>query len=325
MISKRYLHGILCGASIILSLMIYSLLQERIMTKPYEHEGNIEFFSNSLLLVLANRILAVFIAFIILIRNGEISVLHSSKVPLFAYVLPSISNVIATSCQYEALKWLTFPTVTIGKCAKMLPVMLILNLRKRKHYRYDDFAVAGAVIMGCAIMVRAGKVAAAPRGANAAESDTATGFVLMATYLLFDAITSTSQQRLFERYDTSVSNQMLFINISSAVLSGIGLVGSGGAAESISFVGRYPKVAPDIAALSAAAVAGQFAISHTIHAFGALLYAGVMTSRQFASVLASDFLFEHGLNAGQWFGAILVFSSLFFKLFRKAQRGAEDD
>ncbi len=52
----------------------------------------------------------------------------------------------------------------------------------------DDFAVAAAVILGCAIMVRAGKVAAAPRAASAAENDSATGFVLMAAYLLFDAI-----------------------------------------------------------------------------------------------------------------------------------------
>ncbi len=294
------------------------------MTRPYEHGGSVAFFTHSLLLVLANRVLAVVAACAVLLGRGRLSELRS-RAPLLAYSLPSVANVIATSCQYEALKWLTFPTVTIGKCAKMLPVMLILNLRKKKRYRMDDFAVAGAVIAGCAIMVRAGKVAAAPRAANGADNDTAMGFVLMATYLLFDAITSTSQQRLFERYDTSVSNQMLFINVSSAVLSAIGLVASGGAVESFAFLARYPKVAPDIAALSAAAVAGQFAISHTINAFGALLYAGIMTSRQFASVLASNFLFEHGLNAGQWAGAIIVFSALFFKLFRKAQRGADED
>lgn len=45
-------------------------------------------------------------------------------VPLYKYAAVSLSNVVATTCQYEALKYVTFPLQTLGKCAKMLPVML---------------------------------------------------------------------------------------------------------------------------------------------------------------------------------------------------------
>lgn len=324
----QWSHALLCALAIMVSLMGYSILQERIMTRPYlspdirqqtSLDTNVPtaFFRNSLFLVLANRLFAAAIAVlaICLRRNKEEL---RCRAPLLDYISISLSNVIATSCQYEALKWLTFPTVTIGKCAKMLPVMIILNLRSGKQYSYEDFGIVGGVLIGCAVMISSGNVAAKRSGT--AESDTPFGFGLLIAYLLFDAITSTYQERLFDKYDMSVYNQMLYINVSSACLSVVGLAISGGLFESLRFIAMYPRVISDIMMLSVSAVAGQFAITHTIQAFGALLYAGIMTTRQFFSVLASDIIFKHGLTIFQWAGALLVFSSLFYKLWAKARQ-----
>ena len=44
--------------------------------------------------------------------------------PAYAYAGVSLSNVVATTCQYEALKYVTFPLQTLGKTAKMIPVMV---------------------------------------------------------------------------------------------------------------------------------------------------------------------------------------------------------
>lgn len=327
----RVMEAALCALAIMTSLMLYSVLQERIMTRPYEPLQQTAFvatkalvtaayFKNSLFLVLANRLAAALVAVLCIAARASFQDFKSNA-PFYDYVSISLSNVIATSCQYEALKWLTFPTVTIGKCAKMLPVMIILNFKKKRRYSFADFAVVTTVMMGCAIMISSGNVAAKRMGA--AEEDTLYGFALLVAYLLFDAITSTYQQRLFERYEMSVLNQMLFINVSSAILSFIGLLSTGGLSKSIQFVQSYPRSLPDIATLSLSAVAGQFAISYTIQSFGALLYAGIMTTRQFFSVLASDIIFKHGLTAVQWTGAFMVFAALFFKLWRKAVRGVE--
>ena len=49
------------------------------------------------------------------------------------------------------------------------------------------------------------------------------------------------------------------------------------------------------------------ACSHTIKTFGALLFATVMTTRQFISILLSCLLFAHPLTAGQWLGTVMVF------------------
>lgn len=323
------------------SLMGYSILQERIMTRPYLAPGDDDFllhggvreedeldpqtnppafFRNSLFLVLANRLFAAAVAlFVILVKREKESL--RSKAPLLDYVSISLSNVIATSCQYEALKWLTFPTVTIGKCAKMLPVMLILNMRSGRQYAIEDFGIVGIVLAGCAIMISSGNVVAKHTGA--ADEDTPFGFGLLIVYLIFDAITSTYQERLFEKYDMTVYNQMLYINVSSASLSIAGLTLSGGLFSSLRFLRMYPRILPDIAMLSLSAVAGQFAITYTIQAFGALLYAGIMTTRQFFSVLASDIIFKHGLTMIQWTGALMVFSALFYKVWRKASQSIE--
>lgn len=296
------------------------------MTKPYvdpddsRDSPRTEFFRNSLFLVLANRLFAAAVSiFVILIRRDRDD--FRSKAPVLDYVSISLSNVIATSCQYEALKWLTFPTVTIGKCAKMLPVMLILNLKQGRQYSYEDFGIVGVVLAGCAVMISSGNVVAKRTGA--ADEDTLFGFGLLVMYLLFDAITSTYQERLFEKYDMSVHNQMLYINVSSATLSVIGLTISGGMWDSLRFVMEFPQIVGDISTLSLSAVAGQFAITYTIQSFGALLYAGIMTTRQFCSVLASDIIFKHGLTMVQWTGALMVFSALFYKLWRKASQSIE--
>ena len=49
-------------------------------------------------------------------------------------------------------------------------------------------------------------------------------------------------------------------------------------------------------------IAGQLFIVHTIQRFGALLFAGVMTTRQFLSILVSSAVFGNPLSPGQWCG-----------------------
>jgi solute carrier family 35 (adenosine 3'-phospho 5'-phosphosulfate transporter), member B2 len=282
-------------------------------------------FKSSLFLVFANRVVAVLLTLCVVFFRGDYRRDVTPAAPLLSYVAVSLSNVIATSCQYEALKWLTFPTLTVGKCTKMLPVMILLNLRKGRRYSTADFAVAIAVAVGAAAMISSGNVSARLSAGPAVATDDAFGFALLGAYLLFDAITSTHQDHLFQKHAMSVYNQMLYINLSTGCLSALGLLLSGSLFDSLAFFAAYPTALPDVAALSIAAVAGQFAISHTIQSFGALAYAAIMTARQFFSVLVSNLLFEHGLTAAQWAGACLVFGALFARVYMRARAEAADD
>ena len=59
------------------------------------------------------------------------------------YAAVSVSNVVATTCQYDALKYVSFPVQTLGKCAKMIPVMIWGRLILQKRYNLREYALAG--------------------------------------------------------------------------------------------------------------------------------------------------------------------------------------
>ena len=80
------------------------------------------------------------------------------KAPLHCYAAVSASNVLATTCQYEALKFVTLPVQTLGKCAKMIPVMVWGALILRRSYNGRDYGRALAVTAGCTLFLMSGEV-----------------------------------------------------------------------------------------------------------------------------------------------------------------------
>ena len=60
---------------------------------------------------------------------------------------------------------------------------------------------------------------------------------------------------------------------------------------------------------------GQLFIMHTIRTYGALLFATVMNTRQFLSILLSCALFGHPLSPGQWCAANLAQQEVLTLLF----------
>lgn len=71
-------------------------------------------------------------------------------------LLGAASNVVATFCQYEALKYVSFPVQTLGKCAKMIPVMIWGTAVNGKSYKAKDYIVALLVTMGCVLFALTG-------------------------------------------------------------------------------------------------------------------------------------------------------------------------
>jgi adenosine 3'-phospho 5'-phosphosulfate transporter B2 len=136
-------------------------------------------------------------------------------------------------------------------------------------------------------------------------------------YLSFDGFTSTFQDKLFKGYQMSIYNQIMYVQAFSAGFSTLGLITAGQLGPALSFVMRHPQALTSMITLSVAATIGQLFISHTIKTYGALLFATVMTTRQFISILLSCLLFVHPLSAWQWVGTGIVFGSLYYKTFSK--------
>jgi adenosine 3'-phospho 5'-phosphosulfate transporter B2 len=104
--------------------------QERIMSQPFDGE----FFDCSLALVLANRAVTVVVAAGVCAAHGESL---ASRVPLRGCAAVAAANGAATYCQYEALRFVSFVSVTLAKSAKLLPVLIWARARARARTHTD--------------------------------------------------------------------------------------------------------------------------------------------------------------------------------------------
>merc|ERR1712205_297442 len=278
-----------------------------------------ERFTFSVFLVMNNRCVSMIVAAVVLaLKKG----LVSPAAPIYSYGAVSASNVVATTCQYEALKYVSFPVQTLGKCAKMIPVMIWGYAINGKTYKVADYLIACGVMTGCTLFAMYGETTS-----SSAEgpSTGVYGIALMLGYLGFDGFTSTFQDKLFKGYQMETYNQMLWVNFCSAVISSFWLMTDSSMVDAIAFVKKHPAAMSDAIVLSAASTLGQLCILFTIKEFGALLFATIMTTRQFLSILLSCIVFMHMLSPMQWLGTVLVFGALYYKSFVKSAAKKEKD
>jgi adenosine 3'-phospho 5'-phosphosulfate transporter B2 len=144
--------------------------------------------------------------------------------------------------------------------------------------------------------------------------------LLIFGYLAFDGFTSTTQERLFKSFKMSTNNQIIYVNLTSALLSLMVLSlpahnghSSARLLPAFDFGLRNPIFLIHACVLSLSSSLGQLIIYYTIKEFGALVYSTIMTTRQFISILISSVLFVHPLTFGQWLGSLVVFGSLYMK------------
>merc|ERR1719310_1866232 len=90
----------------------------------------------------------------ILVKREE----FSNAAPLWKYCAISLSNVGASYCQYEALKYVSFPVQMLGKSFKMMPVMVWGLLIANKSYGMSDWLIAMAVTGGVTEFLMTGKI-----------------------------------------------------------------------------------------------------------------------------------------------------------------------
>jgi len=289
--------------SIVVTLVMYGLWQERIMALPYK---NADFFNISVFLVPFSRVFGIVFAFGMVQVSGEP---RCPSAALWKYVLISISTLVASVCQYEALKYVSFAVQVLGKSFKMMPVMLWGLLAFRRKYRFIDWIIAGLVTCGVVVFMLGGDISPEYRS----DGSTWYGIALLMAFIVLDGFTSTFQESLFAENMVSKYNQMLYINLCSAAISSLMLYGSGGLPEALKFCRAHPVVWVDICTLSGSAVVAQWFIFSQVQEFGAVTFAATMNLRQMASVSGS-YLFYHrspsSITVMQILGLVLVFGTL---------------
>ncbi|XP_015077116.1 UDP-galactose/UDP-glucose transporter 5-like isoform X2 [Solanum pennellii] len=284
-------------------------IEEKIMRVPYG--PNKDYFIYSLFLVFCNRITTSAVSAGVLLASKKAL---DPVAPLHKYCLVSVSNILTTTCQYEALKYVSFPVQTLAKCAKMIPVMIWGTIIMQKKYKGQDYFVAFLVTLGCSLFILYPAEGDTIPYSREMES-TIWGVSLMMGYLGFDGFTSTFQDKLFKGYDMEIHTQIFYTTVCSCLLSFTGMIMQGNLLMAIDFVSCHHDCFFDIALLSTVATASQFFISYTIRTFGALTFATIMTTRQLLSILLSCLWFGHPLSWEQCIGAVIVFGALYARSF----------
>ncbi|XP_073666782.1 adenosine 3'-phospho 5'-phosphosulfate transporter 1 isoform X2 [Tursiops truncatus] len=305
-----------CAAGLQVSYLTWGVLQERVMTRSYGATATLpgERFSDSQFLVLMNRVLALMVSglYCILCKQPR----HGA--PMYRYSFASLSNVLSSWCQYEALKFVSFPTQVLAKASKVIPVMLMGKLVSRRSYEHWEYLTAGLVSIGVSMFL----LSSGPEP-HSSPATTLSGLILLAGYIAFDSFTSNWQDALFAYKMSSV--QMMFgVNFFSCLFTVGSLLEQGALLEGVRFMGRHSEFAAHTLLLSICSACGQLFIFYTIGQFGAAVFTIIMTLRQAFAILLSCLLYGHTVTVVGGLGVAVVFAALLLRVYargRLKQRG----
>nr|SVE70394.1 EOG090X05CU [Daphnia similis]SVE71018.1 EOG090X05CU [Daphnia similis]SVE71649.1 EOG090X05CU [Daphnia similis]SVE72281.1 EOG090X05CU [Daphnia similis] len=299
-----------CCVGLQVSYLLWGILQEKIMTREYTDGDKIERFTDSQFLVFVNRILAFLFSGIYMLLTHQ----NVHRTPLYKYSFCSVSNTLSSWCQYEALKFVSFPTQVLAKSAKVIPVMLMGKLVSRAQYKNYEYTTAVLISVGMtAFLLGSG---GDKKGNNVT---TVSGAVLLCGYLIFDSFTANWQSALFKEHKPSSVQMMCGVNLMSCLFTSASLIQQGGFFYSLSFAARHPIFIMDCLLTAISSASGQLFIFATISKFGPVVFTIIMTVRQGLSILLSCLLYQHHLSSMGILGVFVVFLAIFLRMYYAQQ------
>ncbi|XP_014467175.1 PREDICTED: adenosine 3'-phospho 5'-phosphosulfate transporter 1-like [Dinoponera quadriceps] len=288
------------------SYLSWGYLQEKIMTQEYEDaSGNKARFQDSQFLVFVNRILAFLMSGIYLLIKRQ----PQHKTPLYKYAFCSLSNIMSSWCQYEALKYVSFPTQVLAKASKIIPVMIMGKIVSRTSYEYYEYVTAALISIGMTLFML---------DSSDYKNDgatTLTGVILLGGYLVLDSFTSTWQSALFTEYGATSVQMMCAVNMFSCLLTAMSLFQQSSFPLIFAFMTMYPRFIVDCLLISICSAGGQLYIFYTISKFGPVTLVIIMTIRQGLAILLSCLIYHHEITVIGVFGVLLVFGSVFLRIY----------
>ena len=261
----KFLHLVICCLGLQASYLTWGVLQEKIMTRHYYDETNKTTgqFSDSQFLVFVNRVLALAVSGLYLTFTQQ----PGHRVPMYKYSYCSLSNILSSWCQYEALKFISFPTQVLAKASKIIPVMMMGYCVSGK--KYDKYQYVSAVFISMGMILFLFGSSTTPSSESQMQSSTTfSGVLLLVGYMTCDAFTSNWQNKLFQSYQVTSIQAMFGINLFSTCLTLVSLLLEERLMVSLVFMFQYTHFALDCIVLSFCSAVGQLFIFHTISVFG---------------------------------------------------------
>jgi len=338
-----------------LNSLTWALLQERLTTTPYGSATSPELFKFPVFLNTVQSLCAASIGYLYLRWDAKGStpapIIPNRRIllPLF---LVAVTSSLASPFGYASLAHIDYITFILAKSCKLLPVMFLHITLFQKKFPLYQYLVVLAVTSGVAVFtLHAGSAKAHSKPSKASinpDRNSAWGLLLLGINLLFDGLTNTTQDYIFQTYQPYKGPQMMCANnIISTILTfsylaispylvhtgigeylGMDLASGGGGefAAALGFMARHPAVWYDVLGFAMCGAIGQVFIceslfSHanfleltgtvyTLSTFSSLLLVTITVTRKMLTMILSVIWFGHHLGGKQWMGVALVFGGI---------------
>ncbi|CAK7268774.1 UDP-galactose transporter [Sporothrix epigloea] len=273
-------------------------------------------------------------------------IIPSSRL-LAPLLLVALTSSLASPFGYAALGHIDYITYILAKSCKLLPVMFLHVTVFRRRYPLYKYAVVAAVTAGVAVFTL--HTGSHKKKASLASGHTAWGLLLLGINLLFDGLTNSTQDYIFEAFrpfsgpqmmcanslmQTAVTGAYLLVISPWLVHSGVGAwlgavdevaatassassssgiwgsLGSGELAAALSFLQRHPAVWRDVLGFAACGAVGQIFIFYALATFSSVFLVTVTVTRKMCTMILSVVAFNHRLSGMQWLGVGLVFGGI---------------
>lgn len=306
-----------CAAGLIISFCIWALLQERILTHSYDGD----YFVYSYGLVFFTRIGGLILSSILMqYYSAEMQWVST---PLVEFSFPSVANMLSSWCQYEALKYVSFPTQVLAKALKLVPIMLMGKFMHNKTYETYEYVCAATIGFGIYLFLSSSEDLELGQDMWGNLEDTRgvyCGIFLLMMFLVIDSFTAQWQKRMFDlKKEMSPVQMMLIMNAFSSAFSFITLVHQEELYSVFNFVATHPAIIPHLLLFTLCATVGQIYIFYTVKHFGAVVFSIIMSTRILFSIILSCIVYSHPVRELGVVGMITVFSAIIYRTRRKMQ------
>lgn len=261
--------------------LTWAYLQEKLTTTPYGPADAPEKWHFPVFLNTVQSIFAASVGCVYLLlstpRGTPVPAVIPSRRILGPLALVAVTSSLASPFGYASLAHIDYITFLLAKSCKLLPVMFLHITIFRKRYPLYKYLVVAAVTAGVAVFTlhsgRKHKASARAEGSNMAW-----GLLLLGINLLFDGLTNSTQDHIFQTFRPYSGPQMMCANnMMSTIVTGAYLLASphlvatglgdwlgmdvagstGELSTALDFMRRYPSVWKDVLGFAACGAVGQ--------------------------------------------------------------------
>ncbi|KAI9227688.1 MAG: UAA transporter [Piptocephalis tieghemiana] len=294
--------------------LTWGVLQERVSTTPYGAEE--ERFQHFIFLNFLQSLAAAVMGRLYLAATGRSAQLPRGEL-LKGYIKVAVTNAAASPFGYASVQYISYPTMILGKCCKLVPVMLMNFILYRRHFPLYKYVCVALVTAGVSSFMLMKPGQASSGKASSGGNSSLLGLTLLMINLLLDGATNSTQDRIFHRFRVSGQHMMLYMNLFSALgmLLYMLLPITDALPASMAFLSRHPEAIREMGLFSLAGAIGQCFIFFTLERYGSLSLVTITVTRKIFTMLLSVFWFNHSLASGQWAGVALVFAGIGLEAF----------